>query len=141
MWPLHAECSHRQSMSGVFSIASHCALQYLPVVAVHEQIGCAHLSVFTGSICFLLVSDVERMIRAWMLVVRKVYFCTETNRLRYWSHRCRRRWESFGCKAGTLRNYFLGSQSMHARAWPQFGRDKSARVRCHGSLRSDPADS
>jgi len=31
-----------QSMSGVFSIASQTALQYLPEVTTHVQIGCAH---------------------------------------------------------------------------------------------------
>jgi hypothetical protein len=29
-------------MSGVFSIASHWVLQYLPDVTVQEQTGCAH---------------------------------------------------------------------------------------------------
>jgi len=29
-------------MSGVFSIASHWALQYLPDDVMHEQTGCAH---------------------------------------------------------------------------------------------------
>jgi hypothetical protein len=29
-------------MSGVFSIASHSALQYVPDVVLHEQTGCAH---------------------------------------------------------------------------------------------------
>jgi hypothetical protein len=29
-------------MPGVFSMASHAVLQYLPVVASQEQIGCAH---------------------------------------------------------------------------------------------------
>jgi hypothetical protein len=29
-------------MSGVFSIASHCALQYFCVVTVQLQFGCAH---------------------------------------------------------------------------------------------------
>jgi hypothetical protein len=29
-------------MSGVFSIASHCVLQYLPEVVMQEQTGCAH---------------------------------------------------------------------------------------------------
>jgi len=38
-------------MSGVFSIASHCALQYLPDDVWHEQIGCAHFTVFAVSIC------------------------------------------------------------------------------------------
>jgi hypothetical protein len=33
-------------MSGVFSIASHWALQNLPSVVMHEQTGCAHLSGF-----------------------------------------------------------------------------------------------
>jgi hypothetical protein len=52
-------------MSGVFSIASHCALQYLPVGVVQEQTGCAHFSVFAVSIYFLLFSGKERVIRAW----------------------------------------------------------------------------
>ena len=58
-------CSHRQSTSGVFSMASHWALQYLPDVVTHEQIGCAHFSVFVESICFLLASDHEGMIQGF----------------------------------------------------------------------------
>jgi hypothetical protein len=42
-------------MSGVFSMASHAALQYFPVVASQLQIGCAHFAagfvVMTAS-CF-----------------------------------------------------------------------------------------
>jgi hypothetical protein len=41
-------------MSGVFSIASHSVLQYLPSVATHEQIGCAHFLTLVNSMCFLL---------------------------------------------------------------------------------------
>jgi hypothetical protein len=41
--PLQLECEHGQSISGVFSIAAHSALQYLPDVITHEQTGCAHL--------------------------------------------------------------------------------------------------
>lgn len=37
-WP------QEQSMSGVFSIASDCVLQYFPELVMHEQIGCAHFS-------------------------------------------------------------------------------------------------
>jgi hypothetical protein len=37
-----------QSMSGVFSIASHWALQYLPFVTVQEQMGCAHFCPISG---------------------------------------------------------------------------------------------
>jgi hypothetical protein len=40
--PVHARCGQVQSMSGVFSIASHCGLQYSPEVTVQEQMGCAH---------------------------------------------------------------------------------------------------
>jgi hypothetical protein len=43
-------------MSGVFSIASHCVLQYFPDVVMHEQIGCAHFSLFVVAMSFLLVS-------------------------------------------------------------------------------------
>jgi len=50
-------------------MASHWALQYLPDVVTHEQIGCAHLSVFVESICFLLASDHERMIQALILIL------------------------------------------------------------------------
>jgi hypothetical protein len=41
--PLQQSCPHAQSMSGVFSIAAHSVLQYLPDVITHEQTGCAHL--------------------------------------------------------------------------------------------------
>jgi hypothetical protein len=46
-------------MSGIFSMASHWALQYFPEVVVHEQTGCAHftavvLDSFGGVIVFLL---------------------------------------------------------------------------------------
>jgi hypothetical protein len=47
-----------QSMSGVFSIASHCVLQYFPEVTLQEQMGCAHffpsfamLLLFSSSLC------------------------------------------------------------------------------------------
>ena len=45
-------CAQVQSMSGVFSIASHCVLQYLPEVVMHEQTGCAHFTAFSGAILF-----------------------------------------------------------------------------------------
>jgi hypothetical protein len=48
--PLQPACSHRQSMSGVFSIAAHSVLQYLPDVVMHEQTGCAHFSAFVVAI-------------------------------------------------------------------------------------------
>jgi hypothetical protein len=44
-------------MSGVFSMAAHSALQYLPDVITHEQTGCAHLWPFSVAISFLLDSD------------------------------------------------------------------------------------
>jgi hypothetical protein len=37
-------------MSGVFSIAAHSVLQYLPEVVMHEQTGCAHFSGFVVDI-------------------------------------------------------------------------------------------
>jgi hypothetical protein len=55
--PLQPECEHGQSMSGVFSIAAHSALQYLPDVITHEQTGCAHLWPFSVVISFLLASN------------------------------------------------------------------------------------
>jgi hypothetical protein len=42
-----------QSTSGVFSIASHCGLQYFPELTVQEQMGCAHLLSFPIAIGFL----------------------------------------------------------------------------------------
>jgi hypothetical protein len=39
-------------MSGIFSIAAHSTLQYLPDVARQEQIGCAHFSAFPEVIFF-----------------------------------------------------------------------------------------
>jgi hypothetical protein len=65
-------------MSGVFSMASHWALQYFSDFVTHEQIGCAHLWVFVVFICFLLVSDQQALIQrlhisCWdnMLLCRK----------------------------------------------------------------------
>jgi len=40
-------------MPGVFSIASHSVLQYLPDMVTHEQTGCAHFSPLAGAISFL----------------------------------------------------------------------------------------
>jgi len=42
-WP------QEQLMSGIFSMASHWVLQYLPEVVVQEQTGCAH---FTAVLLF-----------------------------------------------------------------------------------------
>jgi hypothetical protein len=39
-------------MSGIFSIASHSTLQYLPELAGHEQTGCAHFGPSAGFIAF-----------------------------------------------------------------------------------------
>lgn len=41
-------------MSGVFSMAAHWVLQYLPDVITHEQIGCAHFWPFAVAISFIL---------------------------------------------------------------------------------------
>jgi hypothetical protein len=41
-------------MSGVFSIAAHSGLQYLPDVTTHEQTGCAHFWPFAVVIAFFL---------------------------------------------------------------------------------------
>jgi hypothetical protein len=49
-----------QSMSGVFSMASHWVLQYLPDVVTHEQMGCAHFSPFAVVISLLLASDQQQ---------------------------------------------------------------------------------
>src|SRR5580704_8624118 len=51
-------------MSGVFSMASHWALQYLPDVVMHEQTGCAHFSAFAVAISFLLALDPKQRIQA-----------------------------------------------------------------------------
>jgi hypothetical protein len=59
-----------------FSIASHWALQYLAVVVLHEQTGCAHLLVFAVSIRFLPYCDRERVL-VNVLVAGKTFFCTE----------------------------------------------------------------
>jgi hypothetical protein len=39
-------------MSGVFSMASHCVLQYLPEVVMQEHTGWAHFSGFEFDIVF-----------------------------------------------------------------------------------------
>jgi len=54
--PWHPACAHAQSMSGVCSIASHCGLQYLLLLAdeiVQLQTGCAHFSALSVAIVFL----------------------------------------------------------------------------------------
>ena len=93
MRPLHPLCSHRQSMPCVYSMASHWTLQYLPDVVTRERIGCAHFSVLVQSVCFLLASDLVRMIQAFTVVFGGKCFCTERNTLRYWPHHCRSRWK------------------------------------------------
>jgi hypothetical protein len=81
--PLHPVCGHAQAISGVFSVASHSALQYLPDVVTHEQSGCEHFTAFSEPISFLPTSDQDRMIQVQMLVSRKECFCTERNTLRF----------------------------------------------------------
>jgi hypothetical protein len=53
-WP------HEQLMSGIFSMASHWVLQYLPEAVVQEQTGCAHftavLSVSVGGVIVFLLA-------------------------------------------------------------------------------------
>jgi hypothetical protein len=60
---LQPVCPHEQSMSGVFSIASHWVLQYLPDVVAHEQTGCAHFSAFGLDISFLLTWDQHQAVQ------------------------------------------------------------------------------
>jgi hypothetical protein len=50
-------------MSGIFSMASHWALQYLPDVVTHEQTGCAHFSAFGLDIFFPLTPDQQQVIQ------------------------------------------------------------------------------
>ena len=58
--PLQAAWPQVQSMSGVFSIASHCVLQYLPEDGTHEHTGCAHFLAGSLVISFLLAADHKR---------------------------------------------------------------------------------
>jgi hypothetical protein len=62
-------------MSGVFSIASHWVLQYLPDVVTHEQIGCAHFAAFAVAISFLLTSDQWRLMHDDILNTGEKCFC------------------------------------------------------------------
>jgi hypothetical protein len=55
--PLQVPCPHKHSMSGVFSIAAHSVLQYLPEVVSHEQTGCAHFCPLVVSIFSPVVPD------------------------------------------------------------------------------------
>ena len=79
-------------MSGVSSIASHAALQYLPDVATHEQTGCAHFCasavviafvLFTGVISFLLAAGQQRVIQGPILIAGKKRFCTIKNTFQF----------------------------------------------------------
>jgi hypothetical protein len=59
-----------QSRSGVFSIASHCALQYLPRVwQVHG--GCAHFLVLSAAI-FIFLRDNDAPARTVVTSLEKV---------------------------------------------------------------------
>jgi hypothetical protein len=67
-------------MSGIFSIASHWVLQYLPEVVVQEQTGCAHftavlLASVGGVIVFLLACDRGAGIGAISIGVARSGFC------------------------------------------------------------------
>jgi hypothetical protein len=67
--PLQPACPHEQSMSGVFSIASHWVLQYLPDVVTHEQTGCTLLGFrsrhfFSPSLGSKAI-DSRRYLRQW----------------------------------------------------------------------------
>jgi hypothetical protein len=62
--PLHPACAHVQSISGVFSMASHWVLQYLPDVVMHEQTGWAHFSAFAVVISILPPWDPKWRIQA-----------------------------------------------------------------------------
>jgi hypothetical protein len=48
-------------MSGIFSIVSHCTLQYFPVFAAHEQFGCAHFFTFSVAIRLSFTQFPERV--------------------------------------------------------------------------------
>ena len=80
---MQPECPHRQSISGVFSIASHSVLQYLPDVVTHEQTGWAHFSTFAVVISSPLDSDQQRMIPGNILGIADRRFCTERDTFRF----------------------------------------------------------
>jgi hypothetical protein len=63
-----------QSMSGIFSMASHCALQYFSEVVAHEQTGCAHFLIFSLVIVVLLALGRDRVIQGGMLPGRWTAF-------------------------------------------------------------------
>jgi hypothetical protein len=77
--PLQPACPQEQSMSGVFSIASHWALQYFPDVVMQEQTGCAHFSPVEVAMSFLLFSDEPLVIRGRILIGEKRLFCSKMN--------------------------------------------------------------
>jgi hypothetical protein len=65
--PLQTAWPQAQSMSGVFSMAAHSVLQYLPEVTVQVQTGCAHFSAFGFGICFLLAWNQKLATQGGML--------------------------------------------------------------------------
>jgi hypothetical protein len=77
---LQPVCPHEQSMSGIFSIASHWVLQYLPDVVTHEQTGCAHFSDFAVANSSLLGSDQKQVIQDDILDTGKRHICPIRNR-------------------------------------------------------------
>jgi hypothetical protein len=61
-------------MSGVFSMASHWVLQYLPDTIMQEQTGCAHFSALAVDISILLAADQQRVVQNGILDTRENRF-------------------------------------------------------------------
>jgi hypothetical protein len=70
-------------MSGVFSMASHWVLQYLPDVVMQEQTECAHFSPLVVAISFLLSFGSTASDPDGILDAAKIPFCPKRNTLQF----------------------------------------------------------
>ncbi len=75
--PLQPWCAHVQSISGVFSMASHWVLQYLPDVVTHEQRGVRTSHLLQSSFLFS-ASEQQRIVGRNLCPIRNTFPCTRS---------------------------------------------------------------
>jgi hypothetical protein len=83
-------CPQVQSMSGIFSMASHWALQYLPEVVTHEQMGCAHFLAVSFVILDLLFQVGTELSKTVSYTESERSFCAKENTFQIFT-KCQRK--------------------------------------------------
>jgi hypothetical protein len=77
---------HVHAMSGVFSMASHCTLQYLPVAAAQEHSGCAHFFAFSLAMLPPILKFPSRT--PFIVYIAREYLLLNSNRLKIRAFSC-----------------------------------------------------